>query len=68
VGPVAKAPRPIPPHKGDGAALGVGRAISRETPPLPLVGRGWGWGAARLAIKKPSVIPNHLPRHQAPAA
>lgn len=39
------APHPIPPHKGEGAAWGKGRDIYRLSPPLPLVGRGWGWGA-----------------------
>ena len=53
---VSLTPHPIPPHEGEGAAFGWRlREISREwkaalavdvkAPPLPRVGRGWGWGA-----------------------
>ncbi len=40
----ANAPLPIPPHMGEGAALSKGRSIWPLSPPLPLVGRGRGWG------------------------
>ena len=45
--PMPKAPHPNPPHKGEGepSRLPPASIPTRKAPPLPLVGRGWGWGA-----------------------
>lgn len=63
VGLAQVAPHPIPPHAGEGAALGVtaGRDCIRRwkkvlpvdvrAPPLPPVGRGRGWGALEMSHK-----------------
>ncbi len=45
------APHPKPPHKGEGAPNRPPPAHNptKQAPPLPLVGRGWGWGAGEAA-------------------
>jgi hypothetical protein len=53
---MALSPHPIPPHEGEGGAFSarvvtgfrggkVGLTFEGQAPPLPPVGRGWGWGA-----------------------
>ena len=50
--PLPEAPHPNPPHKGEGAPNCAPPALTptASAPPLPLVGRGWGWGA--LSFKR----------------
>jgi hypothetical protein len=45
--PLPKAPHPIPPDKGEGGTRRPPPApkSTEQAPPLPLVGRGGGWGA-----------------------
>jgi hypothetical protein len=45
--PMPRAPHPNPPHTGEGGTRRPPPAHNptEKAPPLPLVGRGWGWGA-----------------------
>jgi hydroxyethylthiazole kinase-like uncharacterized protein yjeF len=45
-------PPPSPPHEGEGGRSGVDAGADRngESLPLPLVGRGEGWGAPRAVV------------------
>ncbi|WP_349037269.1 NAD(P)H-hydrate epimerase [Pseudotabrizicola sp. 4114] len=46
----ARPPPPAPPHEGEGRRLGQGVALDGDVLPLPLVGRGQGWGARRVVL------------------
>jgi hydroxyethylthiazole kinase-like uncharacterized protein yjeF len=46
--PAGGPPPPSPPHQGEGSRLGPGTTRDDQALPLPLVGRGEGWGVLSL--------------------
>jgi hydroxyethylthiazole kinase-like uncharacterized protein yjeF len=48
--PAGGPPPPSPPHGGEGSRVGPGAAQADQSLPLPLVGRGEGWGAMRRVV------------------
>jgi hydroxyethylthiazole kinase-like uncharacterized protein yjeF len=48
--PVGGAPPPSPPREGEGGRVGPGDTMGSQALPLPLVGRGEGWGARQVVL------------------
>jgi hypothetical protein len=61
--PRAAPNQPTPPSRGkkSGAEGHPRPTPNQQTPPLPLVGRGWGWGATHAKPLKPQSFPKNRP-------